>query len=105
MAGEASLVLIITFSILSLLGLPLAIALVASSLAAVTMMVPVDMALFTSAQKMVASLDSFSLLAVPFFYSLWGDYELWRYRHTLGQFRQAARRAYSWFLSANQHRW
>lgn len=67
MAGEASLVLIITFSILSLLGLPLAIALVASSLAAVTMMVPVDMALFTSAQKMVASLDSFSLLAVPFF--------------------------------------
>ncbi|WP_339718361.1 TRAP transporter large permease [Marinomonas primoryensis] len=67
MAGEASLVLIITFSILSLLGLPLAIALVASSLAAVTMMVPVDMALFTSAQKIVASLDSFSLLAVPFF--------------------------------------
>ncbi|PYF81028.1 MULTISPECIES: TRAP transporter large permease [Marinomonas] len=67
MAGEASLVLIITFSILSLLGLPLAISLVASSLAAVTMMVPVDMALFTSAQKMVASLDSFSLLAVPFF--------------------------------------
>ncbi|MCW8356383.1 hypothetical protein N5P32_10920, partial [Marinomonas pontica] len=64
MAGEASLVLIITFSILSLLGLPLAISLVASSLAAVTMMVPVDMALFTSAQKMVASLDSFSLLAV-----------------------------------------
>jgi tripartite ATP-independent transporter DctM subunit len=28
---------------------------------------PFDMALFTSAQKMLASLDSFSLLAVPFF--------------------------------------
>lgn len=67
MAGPASLILISVFGILTLIGIPLALSITAAAIAAVLMVVPLDMALFTSAQKMLASLDSFSLLAVPFF--------------------------------------
>lgn len=67
MAGPASLILISVFGILTLIGIPLALSITAAAIAAVLLVVPLDMALFTSAQKMLASLDSFSLLAVPFF--------------------------------------
>jgi tripartite ATP-independent transporter DctM subunit len=67
MAGPASLILVSVFGGLAILGVPLAISIVAAAIASVMLIVPFDMALFTSAQKMVASLDSFSLLAVPFF--------------------------------------
>lgn len=67
MAGEASFILIAVFGVLALLGLPLAVAIVAAAFAAVALVLPFDMAVFTAAQKIVASLDSFSLLAVPFF--------------------------------------
>ncbi|MBE3637939.1 TRAP transporter large permease [Mangrovicoccus algicola] len=67
MAGTASLILVGVFAGLTALGLPLALALTAAALAAVSIVAPLDMALFTSVQKMFAALDSFSLLAVPFF--------------------------------------
>jgi tripartite ATP-independent transporter DctM subunit len=67
MAGPASLVLIAVFGALTLIGVPLAVSIAAAAIAAVMLVAPFDMALFTSAQKMLASLDSFSLLAVPFF--------------------------------------
>lgn len=67
MAGIASLILISVFGLLTLIGIPLALSITAAAIAAVLLVVPLDMALFTSAQKMLASLDSFSLLAVPFF--------------------------------------
>lgn len=67
MAITSSLILLATFLFLSILGLPLAIAIVAAALAAVSLIAPPEMMIFTAAQKMMASLDSFSLLAVPFF--------------------------------------
>ena len=67
MAAVSGLVLIAVFGGLAILGIPLAISIVAAAFASVLLVIPPDMALFTSAQKMVASLDSFSLLAVPFF--------------------------------------
>ena len=67
MAGPASLILILVFGVLTLLGIPLALSITAAAISAVLLVVPLDMALFTSAQKMLTSLDSFSLLAVPFF--------------------------------------
>lgn len=67
MAGPASLILISVFGVLALLGIPLAVAITAAAIAALLLVLPFDMALFTSAQKMLASLDSFTLLAVPFF--------------------------------------
>ncbi|KGJ02736.1 TRAP transporter, DctM subunit [Paracoccus halophilus] len=67
MAGTASLILISVFGVMTLIGIPLALSITAAAIAAVLLVVPLDMALFTSAQKMMTSLDSFSLLAVPFF--------------------------------------
>ncbi|MFC0201190.1 TRAP transporter large permease [Paracoccus rhizosphaerae] len=67
MAGTASLILLGVFGGLAILGIPLALAITAAAIAALLLVLPFDMALFTSAQKMLASLDSFTLLAVPFF--------------------------------------
>ncbi|MFS4437425.1 TRAP transporter large permease [Paracoccaceae bacterium GXU_MW_L88] len=67
MAGPASLIMISVFGVMTLIGIPIALSITAAAIAAVLLVVPMDMALFTSAQKMLASLDSFSLLAVPFF--------------------------------------
>ncbi|RMC34953.1 TRAP transporter large permease [Paracoccus alkanivorans] len=67
MAGTASLILISVFGIMTLIGIPIALSITAAAIAAVLLVLPLDMALFTSAQKMMTSLDSFSLLAVPFF--------------------------------------
>lgn len=67
MAGPASLILVVIFGGLTLIGVPLALSITAAAISAVLLVVPLDMALFTAAQKMLSSLDSFSLLAVPFF--------------------------------------
>lgn len=64
---EASLILLLVFALLLALGIPIAISIAISSLSTVLIILPFDIAVFTSAQKMVASIDSFSLIAVPFF--------------------------------------
>lgn len=67
MAIQSSLVLLGVFLALGALGVPLALCIVAAALAAVVLVAPFDLALFAAAQKMTSSLDSFTLLAVPFF--------------------------------------
>lgn len=67
MAAQSSLILLAVFLSLTAFGVPLAVGIVAAALAAVALVAPLDMSLFTAAQKMMSSLDSFSLLAVPFF--------------------------------------
>lgn len=67
MVLQASLILIIVFALLMVIGIPIAISIATASLATVLIVLPFDVSVFTSAQKMVTSLDSFSLLAVPFF--------------------------------------
>lgn len=64
---EASIVLTITFVTLFVVGIPIAISIAFSSLATILLVTPGDISVFTSAQKMATSLDSFSLIAVPFF--------------------------------------
>src|SRR5690625_1021879 len=64
---KASLVLVLVFAILLAVGIPIAISIAVASLATVLFALPFDIAVFTSAQGMVLSLDSFSLVAVPFF--------------------------------------
>lgn len=66
-AGYASIILITVFLGLTALGIPLGISILGAALSAIALIAPFDLALFTAAQKMIASLDSFSLLAVPFF--------------------------------------
>ncbi|MBR7928026.1 TRAP transporter large permease [Aerococcaceae bacterium zg-ZUI334] len=67
MALQAGIILFAIFAILLVLGMPIAIGIAASSIAALLLVVPFDISLFASAQKMVASLNSFSLVAIPFF--------------------------------------
>ncbi len=64
---EASIVLTIIFVTLFVVGIPIAISIALSSLATILLITLGDVAVFTAAQKMAASLDSFSLIAVPFF--------------------------------------
>ncbi|MCP8688836.1 TRAP transporter large permease [Marinobacterium sedimentorum] len=67
MVLEASLTLILTFAVLLLLSVPIGICIAVASTATMLLMMPMDRALFITAQKMVSSLDTFALLAVPFF--------------------------------------
>ena len=64
---EAGIILVLLFAALLTLNIPIAICIGAASVGAVLMMMPFDVAIFTAAQKMVSSLDSFALLAIPFF--------------------------------------
>ncbi len=67
MALEASLVLFLVFAVLLFLGMPIAISVAISSISTLLLILPFDIAVFSSAQKMVASLNSFSLVAIPLF--------------------------------------
>lgn len=64
---DASLVLVISFFVLLITGIPIGICIAAASAVTVLLALPADIAISTTAQKMVSSLDSFTLLAVPFF--------------------------------------
>jgi tripartite ATP-independent transporter DctM subunit len=67
MALEAGIILLVVFFSLLLIGVPIAISIAGASIATMLILFPFDIAVFTSAQKMVTGLDSFALLAVPFF--------------------------------------
>lgn len=64
---QAGLILLVVFMILLVLGMPIAISIAASSMATLLLVIPFDIAVFSSAQKMVGSINSFSLVAIPFF--------------------------------------
>lgn len=67
MTLTAGLILLSVFFVLLLIGVPIAISIAGASIATMLILFPFDVAVFTSAQKMVTGLDSFALLAVPFF--------------------------------------
>jgi TRAP-type C4-dicarboxylate transport system permease large subunit len=67
MALQAGLILFFVFVVLLIVGMPIAISIAVSSIATLLLVVPFEIAVFTSAQKMVSSLNSFSLVAIPFF--------------------------------------
>lgn len=58
-------VLFLTFAVITVLGMPIALALVGGGMAAIA--VGDVMPLFTTVQKMFSSIDSFTLAAIPFF--------------------------------------
>lgn len=67
LALTASLVMFIGAISLLILGAPIAISVGAASFAAMTVILPLQGAMTTSAQRMFVGLDSFALLAIPFF--------------------------------------
>ena len=67
MAIEAGLVLFFVFVVLLVLGMPIAISIAFSSMMTLLLVIPFDVSALSSAQKMVGSINSFSLIAIPFF--------------------------------------
>lgn len=67
MALEVGLLLMGTFFFLLCLSVPVSISLIISSVITITSNLSLDLATFVASQKMVTGVDSFSLLAVPFF--------------------------------------
>ncbi|ELF08190.1 TRAP transporter, DctM subunit [Escherichia coli KTE142] len=63
----ASCILIAVFVVLLAMGSPIGICIVIASFSIMMLVLPFDVAMFSTAQKMFSSLDSFALLAVPFF--------------------------------------
>ncbi|ELC9501864.1 TRAP transporter large permease [Salmonella enterica] len=63
----ASCTLIAVFVVLLAMGAPIGICIVIVSFSTMMLVLPFDISMFATAQKMFSSLDSFALLAVPFF--------------------------------------
>ncbi|MFC0559037.1 TRAP transporter large permease [Halalkalibacter alkalisediminis] len=63
----AGIVLFVSFFLLLLFGAPIALAIILSSVATFLLIVPFDVAILTSAQRMVTGIDNFTMLAIPLF--------------------------------------
>ncbi|HFV9770828.1 TPA: TRAP transporter large permease [Salmonella enterica subsp. enterica serovar Orientalis] len=63
----ASCTLIAVFVVLLAMGAPIGICIVIASFSTMMLVLPFDISMFATAQKMFSSLDSFAWLAVPFF--------------------------------------
>ncbi|EBS8529097.1 TRAP transporter large permease [Salmonella enterica subsp. enterica serovar Mbandaka] len=63
----ASCTLIAVFVVLLAMGAPIGICIVIASFSTMMLVLPFDISMFATAQKMFSSPDSFALLAVPFF--------------------------------------
>lgn len=63
----ASCTLIAVFVVLLAMGAPIGICIVIASFSTMMLVLPFDISMFATAQKMFSSLDSFALLSVPFF--------------------------------------
>lgn len=64
---QAGLVLLILFFFLLAMKVPISFSIITSALVAIIMFLSPSFGMFISAQKLVTGIDSFSLLAVPFF--------------------------------------
>ena len=64
---QIGLLLLASFFLMLALSVPVSMALIISSLVTVSAALPIDLSTFVACQKMVSGVDSFSLLAVPFF--------------------------------------
>ncbi|WP_203564214.1 TRAP transporter large permease subunit [Deefgea sp. CFH1-16] len=76
---------LVCFFVLIFLGLPVSFAIGLSSIATLVFAadIPLTSSLMTMAQKMASGLDSFGLLAIPFFYSGRQYYESWWFGDSL----------------------
>lgn len=64
---QAAIVLVITFFFLLAMSAPVSFGIIASALLTIIMFLSPGFGMFISAQKLVGGIDSFTLLAVPFF--------------------------------------
>ena len=64
---SAAIVLVIVFAFLLIMGTPVSFSIITSAAVTITMFLSPQFATFIAAQKLTTGIDSFSLLAVPFF--------------------------------------
>lgn len=64
---QAAILLIITFFLLLAFAVPVSYSIIAAAFVAITAFLSPQFGTFVSAQKVIAGIDSFSLIAVPFF--------------------------------------
>lgn len=64
---SAAIVLVIVFAFLLIMGTPVSFSIITSATVTITMFLSPKFAMFIAAQKLTTGIDSFSLLAVPFF--------------------------------------
>src|SRR5699024_7318611 len=64
---SAAIVLVIVFFFLLIMGTPVSFSIITSAAITITMFLSPQFATFIAAQKLTTGIDSFSLLAVPFF--------------------------------------
>ncbi|MCD8221769.1 MAG: TRAP transporter large permease [Clostridiales bacterium] len=64
---QAAIVLVIVFFLLLAYSVPVSFSIISAALVTIIMFLTPNFGMFISAQKMVGGIDSFSLLAVPFF--------------------------------------
>jgi tripartite ATP-independent transporter DctM subunit len=67
LALQTGLTLLIVFPILLLIGIPISVTIGISSLLSILSALPWDNAVFTASQRIFTGINSFSLLAIPFF--------------------------------------
>ncbi|MEG0014570.1 MAG: TRAP transporter large permease [Cellulosilyticaceae bacterium] len=67
LALQTGLILLVVFPVLLLTGAPIAIGIGVSSVLAILTALPVDVAVLTASQRIFTGINSFSLLAIPFF--------------------------------------
>ncbi len=67
MQVQAAIVLILVFLMLLAYGVPVSFSIISAALVTIIMFLSPGFGMFISAQKLVGGIDSFSLLAVPFF--------------------------------------
>ena len=67
MAIKALLVILIVMLVLLFIGIPVAYSIGISSLAAILMVIDLDVAVLTAAQRTFVGMSKFSLTALPFF--------------------------------------
>ena len=63
----SALILALSFAAMMIYGLPISIAIAISSILSVLPVLPLDQAIFIATQKLYSGVDSFTLLAIPFF--------------------------------------
>lgn len=67
MQAQAAIVLLVVFFFLLFMKVPISFSIISSALITIIMFMDPQFGMFISAQKMASGIDSFSLLAVPFF--------------------------------------
>lgn len=64
---QAAIVLVVIFFFMLAMSVPISFSIIASALITIIMFLNPQFGMFISAQKMASGIDSFSMLAVPFF--------------------------------------